>query len=107
MTKILTKEDFLRAIENNFNKLSVFKFSASWCQPCKLLGSIIEDISPIEGVEFFDIDVDEAEETLIEDFSIKSIPAVFFYKNKLQIDRFNGMIGRENLINKIEENINR
>lgn len=105
MEKILTKEDLANAIESHKDELLLLDWHASWCGPCRTLGQIFKELLPIEGVAFADIDMDEADEELAVENNIRSIPTVLFYKNGLQIDRFNGMIGREALENKIKENL--
>ena len=105
MEKILTKEDLTNAIENHKDELLLLDWHASWCGPCRALGQIFNELLPIEGVAFADIDMDEADEELAVENNIRSIPTVLFYKNGLQIDRFTGMIGRDALENKIEENL--
>ena len=107
MDKILTKEEFDGFIKTNEDNLAVCKFGAPWCQPCNLLSTIIEEVSPIDGVAFAEVNVDEADEEFVSEFNIRNVPTMLFYKNGLQIDRTTGMIGKDALKNKIEENKNK
>lgn len=105
MEKILTKEEFKNAAENNGDKLVLFDYKAGWCGPCRVLGNIFEEILPVENVAAYEVDLDEADEELATENNIRNIPTVLFYKNGLLIDRFTGMIGKEALENKIKENL--
>ena len=109
MEKITTKEGLNAFISNCGDKLAVAKFSGSWCSPCRMLGRIIEEIAPnyADKVVFADIEADDAEDGMLEELNITNIPVLAFYKNGLMVDRTVGMIGKDALINKIEENYNK
>lgn len=106
MEKITTKEALQAFVSNNGDKLVIVKIGGSWCSPCRLLAKIIEEVAPsyTEKVVFAEIEADDAEETLLTELNITNIPVLAFYKNGLMVDRTVGMIGKEALINKIEEN---
>lgn len=102
MEKILTKEELEKAT-NSMENL-VLKFSAGWCQPCALLSSLINDIAgDFNNVNFIECDVDEVEEDLINEHNVRNIPVLVFFKNGFQVDKTVGMIGREKLIEKLNE----
>lgn len=108
MEKILTKSEMTNFIDNNTSELVVVKFSAPWCNPCKVLAETIEDIVPnFPNVAFGEIDVDECEEELAADYNIRNVPVLLFFKDGLQLDRTVGLLGREQLVNKINENLNK
>ena len=88
MATQLTKDKFLKEIfdyENNKEwkfegKLpAVIDFYADWCQPCKMVAPIIEELSTeYEGkVNFFKVDT-EAQQELAGAFGIQSIPSLLF-----------------------------
>ena len=88
MATQLTKDTFLKEIfdyENNkewkFEGTlpAVIDFYADWCQPCKMVAPIIEELSKeYEGkVNFFKIDT-EAQQELAGAFGIQSIPSLLF-----------------------------
>lgn len=107
MVKILTKGEFDNFLQANGDRLSVIKFSAPWCGPCKLLGGIIEELEPIEGVVFGEVNVDDADEDFVNEFNVRNIPTVLFFKNGMQVDRTTGAMGRDAFENKINENKNK
>jgi thioredoxin 1 len=52
------------------------RFTASWCQPCKQLAPIIEQLKPeYPEVIFQTIDVDEDPE-IAKNYAIKSVPTI-------------------------------
>ena len=88
MATQLTKDTFLKEIfdyENNKEwkfegKLpAVIDFYADWCQPCKMVAPIMEELSTeYEGkVNFFKVDT-EAQQELAGAFGIQSIPSLLF-----------------------------
>ncbi len=88
MATQLTKDKFLKEIfdyENNKEwkfegKLpAVIDFYADWCQPCKMVAPIIEELSvEYDGkVNFFKVDT-EAQQELAGAFGIQSIPSLLF-----------------------------
>ena len=56
----------------------VIDFYADWCNPCKMVAPILEEISTeYPNVEFYKIDTD-AESELAAVFGIRSIPSILF-----------------------------
>lgn len=57
----ISKEKFKELIENNEGKI-IFKFTATWCGPCKTAAPFINEyISNLpEGVSYYEIDIDES-----------------------------------------------
>ena len=106
MEKITTSEELKAFVQNAGDMLAVCKVSASWCSPCRTLAKIIEAIEPeyADKVKFADIEADDIDDEFMAELDVTNIPVMMFYKNGLQIDRTVGMIGREALVNKIEEN---
>ena len=51
----------------------VLRFTASWCQPCKMLSKILEDVNTGTPVEV--VDIDERPETAVE-FGIRGVPTL-------------------------------
>ena len=75
-------DDFI--LENIDEKVVVLYFGATWCQPCKLLKSRLEDddtkqMMPKIAVCYLDVD-DEANEKLCEQYKAESLPTQVFIK---------------------------
>ena len=106
MEKITTSEELKAFAQNAGDMLCICKISATWCSPCRTLAKIIEAVEPeyAEKVKFADIEADDISEDFMTELNVTNIPVLLFYKNGLMVDRTVGMIGREALVNKIEEN---
>ena len=89
MVKVLNKESFkvrVHDIEDskgdwNFkgDKPCIIDFYADWCQPCKMLAPILEDIAKeYEGkIDVYKVNT-ESEQELSASFGIRSIPSLLF-----------------------------
>jgi thioredoxin-like negative regulator of GroEL len=74
---------------------TVFYFTADWCQPCKKVKPIVEDMKK-EGFEFQMIDADY-EQLLVKRFEIKSIPTFILIEDGKEINRITGAKTRQEL----------
>lgn len=88
MTENLTKADFLTKVfdyENNKEWKyqgelpAMIDFYADWCQPCKMVAPVLEELSEeyADKIKIYKIDT-EAEQELASVFGIKSIPSLLF-----------------------------
>ncbi len=115
MATQLTKDKFLKEIfdyENNKEwkfegKLpAVIDFYADWCQPCKMVAPIIEELSTeYEGkVNFFKVDT-EAQQELAGAFGIQSIPSLLFIPVDGKPQMAAGALPKESFIDVIEKEL--
>ena len=80
---------------------TVFYFTADWCQPCKKVKPIVEDMKK-EGFQFQMIDADY-EQLLVKRFEVKSIPTFILLEDGKEINRITGAKTKEELENFINE----
>ena len=73
--------------KENMSK-KVLKFSASWCQPCKMLSKTIEGMTMETPIE--EIDIDEQEELAIQ-YQIRSVPTLVMLDDDKEVKRVTGM----------------
>lgn len=92
-------EDFDSLVKEGVH---VIDFYADWCGPCKMLGSILEEI---EDVDIIKVNVDTYSD-LANKFRIMSIPHLVFYKDGEIVSSSVGFIDKETLLEKIEETKN-
>ena len=72
--------------------LIVKKYFASWCQPCKQLAPLFEQLQQeITEVDFQTIDVDQDKQSVLEK-GINSVPTVILEKDGQQVYRFSGVL---------------
>ena len=74
--------------------LVVKKYFATWCQPCKQLNPIFEELqNEMTNVSFQTIDVDQNRDTALE-VNVSSVPTVIFEKDGQQVYRFSGVLSK-------------
>ena len=115
MATQLTKDKFIKEIfdyENNKEWKfegelpAVIDFYADWCQPCKMVAPIIEELSKeYEGkVNFFKVDT-EAQQELAGAFGIQSIPSLLFIPVDGKPQMSAGALPKESFIDVIEKEL--
>lgn len=79
MVKKINQEQFSEVLNSPY---ALVDFSATWCQPCKMLAPIIERLSDsYDGkINFYNIDIDENNE-IAASYRIQSIPYVLILKD--------------------------
>jgi thioredoxin len=113
MTSILTKQLFLEKVFNyEINKDWVFEgelpciidFYADWCQPCKMVAPILEELSAeFEGkINIYKVNT-EIEQELAGAFGIRSIPSMLFCPKDGQPQMAVGALPKESLIQAIND----
>jgi thioredoxin 1 len=74
------------------NGISLVKFAATWCAPCKVVAKSIDKIkTEFTDVKFQEIDVDD-NPTLAKDYKIRSVPTIIIFKDSEEITRFVGNV---------------
>lgn len=102
MAKELTDGNFQSEVLES-SSLSVVKFGAAWCGPCRALKPVIEALSKeYADVVIGDVDVD-SNPNLSMNYGITSIPAVLFIKGGEVVDKVVGAQSKANYVKKIEE----
>ena len=76
---ITEKAEFDKILQSN--ELVIVDFWATWCGPCRMLGSVIEEYSNDNpDIPLVKVNVDEAKE-LATDVDIQSLPTITIFKN--------------------------
>jgi thiol-disulfide isomerase/thioredoxin len=85
--------------------LTVKKFSAAWCGPCRALAPVMNEVkSQFSNVVFEDYDVDVAYDEATK-YGIRSVPTVIMEKDGVEVERFTGTSSKMAYINAINENL--
>ena len=85
--------------------LIVKRFTAAWCQPCKQLAPVFNELqSEMPNVQFQTIDVDMDKASALEN-GISSIPTVVFEKDGQQVYRFSGVIPKATIAGLIRQHL--
>ncbi len=113
MTTVLTKQAFLEKVFNyEANKDWKFEgdlpciidFYADWCQPCKQVAPILEELSvEFDGkINIYKVNT-EVEQELAGAFGIRSIPSMLFCPAEGQPQMAVGALPKESLIQAIND----
>lgn len=99
--------DVLHIDKNAFDKLAaqdkpvVLDFWATWCGPCMKLGPELEALAAErDDIIVAKVDVDQHPEFAAE-FGIDTIPAVFLFKNGVEVKRVIGFMDKNTLCAKL------
>jgi thioredoxin 1 len=78
-------------------------FSATWCGPCQALHPIIQSVAPEYAgrVKICSIDIDRNRETPTR-FQIMAVPTLIFFRDGAPVDKFTGLLGKNELKKKLE-----
>lgn len=90
MIQNLSKTNFEQTIKDN--EVVLVDFFADWCGPCKALHPALAELATeYEGKAVISkINVDTSPE-LAQQFSVRSIPALFYFKNGEVVQRLSGL----------------
>ena len=72
----------------------ILRFTASWCQPCKMLAKNLETANIELPIEV--IDIDEDQEKAIE-YQVRSVPTLVMVENDTEVKRNVGVISTKQL----------
>ena len=113
MVENLTKEAFIEKVFDFENekewkfkgsKPAIIDFYADWCQPCKMVAPILDELSTeYDGkVDILKINTEEQGE-LAAAFGIKSIPSILFIPTDGQPQMSQGALPKEGFKKAIED----
>lgn len=75
----------------NENKLTIVKFAANWCGPCRVLTPILEGVlSKYPDINAGEVNIDIHPDLASKD-GVRGVPTVVFYKNGVMMDRMVGV----------------
>jgi thioredoxin 1 len=101
MAQVFTDANYNEVL--NAGKPVVIDFWAEWCGPCRAVAPAIEELAhEYEGkVEIGKVDVD-ANTAITEQFAIRNIPTILFFKNGQLVDKHVGVASKAALAAKID-----
>jgi thioredoxin-like negative regulator of GroEL len=74
---------------------TVFYFTAEWCEPCKKVKPVVEEMKK-EGFQFQMIDADY-EQLLVKQFKVSSVPTFILLEDGKELNRISGAQTRDKL----------
>ena len=75
----------------------ILYFTADWCNPCKKVRPIVEEINRDSIIKFLFIDID-TELSLAQDYEVRSIPTFILIEDGKEIKRVSGAQTQEQLM---------
>lgn len=75
--------------------MKVLRFTASWCQPCKMLAKTLEEVDSKIPIEVIDIDNNQE---LAMDYGVRGVPTLVMIDGVTEVKRFSGTKPKNELI---------
>jgi len=98
-------EDFESKIKNE--DISIIQFSASWCQPCRVMRPILNKLSDEykDKANFYYADVEDGGINTGSAAGIRGVPTVIIYKKGVEVDRKVGGVPESHMKEFLDKNI--
>lgn len=102
MLQQINQDNFKDTITNN--EVVLVDFYADWCGPCKVLIPRLETLAKdFEGkAKIVKVNVDQSRE-LSAQFNIRSIPALFYFKNGELVGRQQGLQPQQSITDSLNQ----
>ena len=102
---------FINSTDDSFDKevlkspLAVIQFSASWCNPCKVLKPLMEELSNemSDSMKFYYHDID-SEPNVPSRYGVRGVPTVMIFKNGELKSQKVGAVPKSTLKSWLQEN---
>ncbi len=80
----------------------ILKFYGKTCGPCKVMSKKLTELP--DTIEVQDIEIsDEANESLVEKYGVKSIPTIIVVEDDKVVQSFSGIVPIESIMKAINE----
>ena len=101
----VTEQTFEQQVEKSSIPVLV-DFWADWCQPCKMIAPIVDELAEeYDGrIAFTKVDVDSEQNIAIK-FGIRSIPTLLLFKDGNPVDQIVGAVPKAALKQRLEDAI--
>lgn len=87
------------------DRLVLVDFFATWCQPCKMMHPVLEQLKDTVGdkVRIIKVDVDKYRQTAAQ-YGIQAVPTLMLFRKGQTLWRQSGMMSRADLLAVIDRN---
>lgn len=102
--EIRSVNEFKGVIENAGARLLIFDLYADWCQPCRVLSPILEEIAKEQKAraDFYKVNVDKLP-AVAQAFGVQGLPFVVYMKNKAGVQSFVGVQSKGEYVRAINQ----
>ena len=82
----------------------IVDFYADWCGPCKMVGPLLEDMSPKYNgkAKICKLNIDDQED-LARKYKVMSVPTLLFIKDGEAVERLSGALSQKVLEEKLND----
>ncbi|MBD1932317.1 MULTISPECIES: thioredoxin [Cyanophyceae] len=99
-----TKKQFssFQELLSSSQKLILVDFYATWCGPCQMMASILDQVNArmSDRVQVVKVDTDNYPD-LATNYQVHALPTLVLFKNGQQVDRIEGVLPAEQLIQRL------
>jgi thioredoxin 1 len=97
----ISESTFTNFIENS---ISLLYIRADWCNPCKQLSPIIDEVSAETAGKVLvgKMDADQNMD-LCKEYNVRNIPTILLFKNGELVDRTTGLKSKQDILEMIEK----
>ena len=100
MVEINKYDELKKAYQEH--ELCLVKIGTTWCGPCKVVQINMENIENLHpNVYFISVNADNADDAIIDEYSIRSIPVTLVVKNGEVVSREVGLQTETQLIERL------
>ena len=87
------------------DRLVLVDFFATWCQPCKMMHPVLEQLKDTVGdrVRIIKVDVDKYGQTAAQ-YGIQAVPTLMLFRKGQTLWRQSGMMSKADLLAVIDRN---
>lgn len=104
MSKVTAEK--LKEVLANTDKPVFLDFWAPWCNPCKGMNPIVDELESEyqDQIKFIKVNIDKNTE-LADKLEVMKIPTFLLFKDGEQVDKMVGEAPKKDLIEKIEKHL--
>ena len=67
--------------------MTLYKFYADWCGPCKIMAPVVEKIVTAHGLELVEANIDEISPDILHAYDVKTIPLLVLMDGEKEVGR--------------------
>lgn len=83
--------------------IKILDFYAEWCQPCKLIAPILNEIEEeLDWVTIEKVNADDDDEGLFALFNVRNIPTLLIFKDEVLVAEIIGLTTKAKILDRIQ-----
>ena len=98
MSEVIAASDFDAKVLNAQGKVLV-DFFATWCNPCKMLAPVLDEVAAEKAgeVAVYKVDIDQSQELAMR-YGVSSVPTLIVFENGQIVNQTVGAQPKQNLL---------